>query len=138
MKKILYILLLVFFTYTYAEDVPTPTPSPATAQTQEVAPVQPEMLPETPSYEHAFFKMILSLVGLLVLVFLTFWALKRLSQGRMRFMNQNVTVKILEKRSLSSKTLLYVVEIGGKKMLVSESQLEVRVLTPIEEPLEQD
>ncbi len=137
MKKLLCLLLLVFFTHSYAADVtPPPTPPP---QTQEVVPLQPELPPDTPSYEHAFLKMILSLVGLLVLVFLTFWALRRLSQGRMRFMNQNLTIKILEKRSLSPKTLLYVLEIGGKKLLISESQLEVRLLTPIEESLrEQD
>jgi flagellar biogenesis protein FliO len=47
------------------------------------------------------------------------------SSGRM--------VNVIERRALSPKTMLYVVEIGNKKVLISESQLEVRTLANYEE-----
>ncbi len=75
--------------------------------------------------------MLFSLAGLLVLVLGTFWFLKRMGKGKLR-LGSNRTIQILEKRPLSPKTVLYIVEIEGKQVLISESQLEVRALTTIE------
>jgi flagellar biogenesis protein FliO len=43
------------------------------------------------------------------------------------------SINILEKRALSPKSILYIVEIGNKKILIAESQVEVRALTTYEE-----
>lgn len=92
-----------------------------------------------PSYEGTFFRMILTLVGLLVLVFLTIWALKKLSHGRFGKMGTQKRITVVEKKALSPKTLLYLVEMDGKKILVSESQLDVRMLLqPNEQELYED
>ena len=80
----------------------------------------------TESYETAFIKTIVVLVGLLVLVILTVWMFRKISHGRIRGMNVLKSVKILEKRPLSPKSMLYLIEIGGKQVLIAESQLEVR------------
>ncbi len=80
----------------------------------------------TESYETAFIKTIIVLVGLLVLVILTVWMFRRISHGRLRGMNVLKSVKILEKRPLSPKSMLYLIEVGGKQVLIAESQLEVR------------
>jgi len=83
----------------------------------------------TLSYETAFIKMMGVLVAILVLVFLTIWILKRFSQGRLLNANYFKSIKILERRPLSPKSTLYLIEIEGKQVLISESQLEVRTLT---------
>ncbi len=96
---------------------PTPLPSPTEITT---------------SYEGAFIRMLVTLLGLLVLVFATFWILRRLGKGKFK-LGSGRTINIIEKRALSPKSVLYIVEIGNKKVLISESQLEVRALTCIEE-----
>jgi len=81
-----------------------------------------------PSYEGAFFKMIITLIALLVLVFFTFWIFRRFTQGRLTGMSLARSIKVLERRPLSAKTMLYLIEVGKKRILISESQLEVRTL----------
>ncbi|MBM3198618.1 MAG: hypothetical protein FJZ58_05120 [Chlamydiae bacterium] len=83
---------------------------------------------QMPSYEGTFFRMILMLVGLLSFVLLTIWALKKLSHGRFGSLGTQKRIVIVEKKSVSPKTLLYLIELDGKKILLSESQLEVRML----------
>ena len=83
------------------------------------------------SYGAAFFKMLLALFALLVLVFVTVWILKRFSHGiKGRYGSQSI--QIVEKRPLSPKSMLYLIEVDGKQILVAESQLEIKTLTTIE------
>ena len=80
----------------------------------------------TESVETAFIKTIVVLVGLLILVVLTVWMFKKISHGRLRSFNYMKSIKILEKRPLSPKSMLYLIEIGGKQVLLAESQLQVK------------
>jgi len=41
-------------------------------------------------------------------------------------------IKILEKRALSPKSMLYLIEVGGKPFVISESQLEVRLVQTLD------
>jgi flagellar protein FliO/FliZ len=86
-----------------------------------------------PSYEGAFVKMLLTLGGLLLLVFATIWFLRKITNGRFGSLGTQKKIQILEKKPLSPKTLLYLIEIDGKKVLISESQFEVRTLLPLSE-----
>jgi flagellar biogenesis protein FliO len=86
----------------------------------------------TESYETAFIKTIVVLVGLLILIVLTVWMFKKISHGRFKSFNYLKSVKILEKRPLSPKSMLYLIEVSGKQILIAESQLEVRALTSVE------
>lgn len=97
---------------------------PATQPIQEEAPV--DVHKATESYETAFIKTIVVLVGLLVLVILTIWMFRKISHGRFRGVNMLKSIKVLEKRPLSPKSMLYLVEVSGKQVLLAESQLEVR------------
>lgn len=91
------------------------------------------------SYKGAFVKMMLTLFGLLALIVFTVWMLRRVSHGRMKQMNSGRSIKILERRPLSAKSILYLVEIGGKQVVVAESQIEVRAITTMDQlPLEED
>lgn len=105
--------------------------TPTGIEEQQIAPEHMEPV----SYQGAFVKMMLTLFGLIVLIIISVWMLRRLSQGRMKQMNAGRAIKILERRPLSAKSILYVIEVHGKKMLVSESQLEVRFISSVEESI---
>ena len=87
-------------------------------------------IPEVPhpDYGMAMTKMFLSLTFLIVLGFVTFWFLKRIFQERRERGRGTEVIRILEKRMISPKSMLYLVEVEGKKVLLAESQLEVRRL----------
>ncbi|HEU64098.1 MAG TPA: hypothetical protein ENH96_01740 [Chlamydiae bacterium] len=87
---------------------------------------------ETAEYKPAFFKMLLILIALIALIFLTFWIFRRLMRMRLTQANLTKNIKILEKRAISPKSLLYIVEINGKKILISESNLEVRKIKELD------
>jgi flagellar biogenesis protein FliO len=130
--------LLLSFAAVYA-DVPTGPPG---TQIEQPAPLPPAA-PATPgavpppctpaiSYEASVMKMILVLVGLVVLALFTYWLLRKVSQGRFRTLGRKPVIQVVERKQLSPKTMLYIVELEGKKVLLSESQLEVRNLTTFE------
>lgn len=117
--------------------VQTPTPSPTIPgnlePNSEPGPTPiPSSKEMTNSYESAFVRMLVTLLGLVFLVFATFWILRRLGKGKFK-MGGGRTINVIERRALSPKSMLYVVEIGNKKVLISESQLEVRALTSFED-----
>jgi flagellar biogenesis protein FliO len=110
-----------------------PAPSPPPEPTLEPSPAPlPSSKEMTNSYESAFVRMLVTLLGLAVLVFATFWILRRLGKGKFKS-GSGRTINVIERRALSPKSMLYVVEIGNKKVLISESQIEVRTLTSFEE-----
>lgn len=79
-------------------------------------------------YEGAFFKMFGTLIVLLIGIFGAVFALKRLSRGRLASSNAAHAIKILERRPLSPKTTLYLIEANGKRSVIAESQLEIKRL----------
>jgi flagellar biogenesis protein FliO len=85
-----------------------------------------EAFQATESYEYAFFKMLATLGVLVLFLIISFWMFRRLTQGRLRQMNQGRAIQVIERRSLSPKTILYVISYSGKEILLTESQLEVR------------
>ena len=96
--------------------------------TEETVPVEKV----TQSYEMAFTKTIVVLFVLIALLILSVWMFKKISNGRLRSFNNIKSVKILERRPLSPKSMLYIVEIEGKKILIAESQLSVNQITTLE------
>ncbi len=110
-------------------DLETPAVTPA--EPTETEPVAEER-PATPTYEGAFLKMILVLLLLLFIIFFGVWAIRRLSRSRLRMFKEPKHIRIIDRRSLSAKTALYLVEVGEKRVLVAESQLEVKGLATID------
>ena len=74
----------------------------------------------------AALKMVFTLIGLILLLFLTYWLLRRVIQQRLQKGVGTVGIQILEKKMLSPKTMLYVLEVNKKKILVAESHLEIK------------
>jgi flagellar protein FliO/FliZ len=149
MRLLLFALALPFlFLQAHAT---TSTPPAEKTESQPVAPegkAQPEMAPSpqkevpsepqnpsaaTVSYENAFVKMCVTLVGLIILIVLSVWMLRRIAQGRFTKFSGPRGIAIVEKRALSQKSMLYLIEVKGKQILIAESQLEVRRLADIED-----
>ena len=132
-KRTLFIFLALFTTCLCADDAaPSPTkPSQENTSTSAAAPEAPSeslskplsdpMVPAplpsseemTTSYEGAFVRMLVTLLGLIILVFGTFWVLRRLGKGKFTA-SSGRSINILEKRPLSPKSMLYIVEMEQK------------------------
>jgi flagellar protein FliO/FliZ len=79
-------------------------------------------------YGSTFIKMILSLVFLIVLMWATVWLLRRLMNQKLLRGSSQSMLHVIEKKMLSPKTMLYVVEVEGDKIVIAESQLEIKTL----------
>lgn len=79
-------------------------------------------------FKSSLLKMFFSLLGLVALLAFTIWMIRRFVRTKMEMNYKSSTIQILEKRTISPKSILYVVEVEGKKLLISESQFEVRAL----------
>lgn len=86
------------------------------------------------------FKMLLSFSALILLLFGTYWFMRRLIQNRLHRGVGKQSIEILEKRMISPKTMLYLVQVENKKILFAESHLEIKALEsfPIVEPPPED
>lgn len=82
----------------------------------------------TGNYGFALMKLFLSLAIIIGLLSFTLWFLRRLIRYRQEKGGAIQAIKILEKKMISPKTMLYFVEIEGEKIILAESQLEVRQL----------
>ncbi len=136
LKCCLVFLLTVFAIHAEEMTPPTTNPLPPPSantltptETHEASPI---------SYEGAFMRMLLTLGGLLVLIFLTVWFLRRLGRGRFGGGLSSRSIKILERRTLSPKSVLYLVEIEGKRVVIAESQLEVRRIATLDSLTQED
>lgn len=94
-------------------------------------PISQELLvPDVPPGEYGmvFVKMFLTLIALILLMAGSFWFLRRLikAKGNRSFGEQKIYV--LEKRMISPKSMLFLVEVEGQKILLAESQHEIRRL----------
>ncbi len=99
----------------------------------DASPEAPPEIPgvSLPGYEGAFLKMFLALIALIVGIFFTVWLLKKLTQGKWSG-GSNKAIKIIEKRPLSPKTMLYIIDVDGQQSVIAESQLEVKHLMNLE------
>lgn len=86
---------------------------------------QPSVTETLPSYEGAFLKMAITFVAVIVGIIGTIWLMRRLAGGKFGG-SSSQSIKILERKALSQKTMLYVIEVDGKQTLIAESQLEIK------------
>ncbi|NGX59369.1 MAG: hypothetical protein KR126chlam3_00520 [Chlamydiae bacterium] len=133
MRKVFLRLLCLFFIALSSSAIAQEEKEPQKQEEQQVEkPADKDFfdIAEAPvSYKGAFMKMMLTLLGLIVLIVISVWMLRRVSHGRMKQMNLGRAMKVIERRPLSAKTVLYLVEISGKKVVIAESQVEVRGIT---------
>jgi flagellar protein FliO/FliZ len=75
-----------------------------------------------------FVKMLLTFVVLVGLLILSYWFLRRLIQNRLTKGVGDQSIQVLEKRMISPKTTLYLIEVENKRILIAESHLEIKRL----------
>lgn len=132
MKK--FLIFLAFLALPLVADEPLPQPPPAEKIAAPKKQAAPEVRAKTDKYESAFMKTIFILIAIVILVILTIWMFRRLSHSRFSKLNYLKNIKILEKRPLSPKSMLYLIEVGEKQILLAESQIEVRTLGTLSTP----
>lgn len=88
-------------------------------------------------YGAVFIKMLLTLTSLVALLLLSYWFIRRFIQHRLQKGVGTQAIQILEKRMISTKTTLYLIEVENKtRVLIAESHLEIKkleTLSPSEE-----
>ncbi len=87
-------------------------------------------IPDLPpgDYGIAFVKMFLTLIALILLMVGSFWFLRRLVRSRFNRSSGEQMIHVLEKKMISPKSMLFLVEVDGQKILLAESQHEIRRL----------
>ena len=130
LAKIFLIFIWLAQPLALAQETPSDSPPPPQQeQTQQKDTDFFDSIDAPVTYKGTFVKMMLTLLALLVLIVISVWMLRRISHGRMKQMNYGRAIKVIERRPLSAKTVLYLVEISGKKVVIAESQLDVRPIT---------
>lgn len=88
---------------------------------------------QTYNYWAEFANMLMTLAFIIVLIIVTVWVLKKVMRSRVQNLNRSAGIKILERRPLNQKSSLYLVNILGKGVVISESQAGVQVITEFSE-----
>ncbi len=107
-------------------------------QAQEEPPL--DLIEETTStdynFKHEFVRMLLILGLIIGMVVATTWMFKRIGRGKMRTFNNSSAIQILERRAVSQKSFVYLLEVEGTKILVGDSPAGLHglaVLSPLPE-----
>jgi flagellar protein FliO/FliZ len=80
-----------------------------------------------------FIHMFIVLGLIIILLYVGAWMFRRMMSQRIQQMNVTSNIKVLEHRSLSPKSVLYIIEAYGKTVLISESQNGVKFLSELPE-----
>jgi flagellar biogenesis protein FliO len=102
-----------------------------------------EAIGQSYNYWGQFVNMVVTLGFILILIFISVYVLKRLMRSRIQHLNRSTGIKILERRSLNSKASLYLIDVLGKGVVISESPAGIQVVTEfpsdvkVEEKLEE-
>lgn len=103
--------------------IPSPPPSPFPYEGQQ----NPQ---EGDPFFHQLLNMAFSLGTILVVILLVSYVLKRILNTRIQQLNTNSLIKIIERRSLTPKTAIYVLEINDQHIVIAESVNGVTLLNP--------
>ena len=116
------------------------TAAPAVQNEQTQVQTQPEQIPsfaEEPKngeegdsrFFQEFLSMLFSVGIILGAIFVLMWILKRMMNARMEQVNLKSSIKIIERRPLSPKTTIYILEIHGKTVTIADSHNGVALLS---------
>lgn len=92
-----------------------------------------EVAPATSSYISDIGNMLMTLLFLMAVVFGILYFLKRIMRSRIKYLNRSTAIKILERRVLNPKASLFLVDILGKAVVISESHGNIQLITEFPE-----
>jgi flagellar biogenesis protein FliO len=79
----------------------------------------------------AFLNMLFSLGFIVLLLLLAGWFLKRILKTKMTQANEGSRIKIIERRGLAPKSNVYLLDVGGKGLVVGESSAGLQTLMEV-------
>lgn len=79
-----------------------------------------------------FFNMLLTLGFLLVVLFAVSYFLRRMNLSRIRLANDSTSIKILDQRSLSARSSIFVLQYGNQEYLIGETSNGMTLLNRLE------
>ncbi len=79
-----------------------------------------------------FINMLFSLGLIVALIFIASWFLKRMMNTRLQQINESSEIKIIDRRSITPKTIVYLLEVKGKGLVVGESTHGLSLLSTYE------
>lgn len=87
-----------------------------------------EQAADTDKFLSEFMNMLTTLGVLILFIFIATWFLKRMMNVKVQQMNTTSLIKIVERRSLSPKTVLYLLEIRDQEVAIAETAHGITVL----------
>lgn len=94
--------------------------------------------PDTNRFLSEFISMVATLGLIISLILIFAWFLKRMVNTRQEQANETSIIKMIERRSLSPKTAIYLLEIEGKSLIIAESPSGVTRLSEYDTPEEKE
>ena len=88
------------------------------------------------NYMSEFVNMLLVLLLIVALLFATIFVLKRVMKARMHTASRTTSIRILERRALGQKSALYLVDILGKGVVISESAAGIQLVKEFSNDIE--
>lgn len=110
---------------------PTESPKPKTPLEPFPFPFEEEKTAAVVEDSHFFaqFMKMIFLLGLLIsIMFLASWSLKRMLNTRVQQLNVSSAIKVIESRSLSTKSAMYLIEVNDKTLLIGETAHSLSLL----------
>lgn len=83
------------------------------------------------SMQKEFLKMSFSLILLLTFLFITVWLFKKFLKSKGNIFNKSSLIKILDKKSLTQKSSLYIVKVANKLLIIAESPAGIQYLSEL-------
>lgn len=140
MKKIFLLFLLLFAPLSSAfSDEALPTKQ-ETAMPPNVPPEwiqQAENENSLGPFFSQMLHMLLALGGIIALMLIAAWVMKRLLHSRMKQMNISSLIKIVERRALNPKSAVYLLDICGKGVVIAESPMGIKRIAEVDLPPEE-
>ena len=88
------------------------------------------------NYLSEFVNMMLVLLLIVALLFVTVFVLKRVMKARMHSASRTSSIRILERRALGQKSALYLIDILGKGVVISESAAGIQLVKEFSDDIE--
>jgi len=82
-------------------------------------------------YGSDFLRMAVVLIILVGFAIFSAWFIKKILKSRMHHINQSKGIKILEKRTLSPKSCLYLINVLGKGVVIAETPHGIHPITEL-------
>lgn len=90
-----------------------------------------EIKHESNSFQEKFFNMLFILAMLITFMIFAAWLLKKVMRTRLSTFNASSHIKILETRNLSPRSTLYLINVEGRSILISETGATVTHLATL-------